>query len=307
LKLFVAVTDYDWFRFLRDQAEVEEVDFWQPSGNTRFRALQPGEPFLFKLHSPRNFIVGGGYFAHFSVLPHRIAWDAFEVRNGAATLSEMEARIAKYRRTRPQRSEDYSIGCILLSSPFFFEEQDWIPAPRDWAKNIVRGKTYELSQGIGAELWEEVSLRLHGQVIAERPQGEQVTLFGEPVLVRPRLGQGTFRALITDTYERRCAVTQEKALPVLDAAHIRPVADGGQHLVENGLLLRSDIHRLFDAGYVTVTPDHRFLVSRKLHDDFDNGEPYYPFDRLEVWLPRPIEHQPRKEFLEWHGDTIYRG
>jgi hypothetical protein len=39
----------------------EEVNFWQPSGSRRFRVWQAGEPFLFKLHSPENFIVGGGF------------------------------------------------------------------------------------------------------------------------------------------------------------------------------------------------------------------------------------------------------
>ena len=63
-------------------------------------------------------------------------------------------------------------------------------------------------------------------------------MFGEPYLVRPRLGQGSFRVLVTDTYGRRCAVTGEKALPVLDAAHIRAVREGGQHRLDNGLLLR---------------------------------------------------------------------
>ncbi len=135
----------------------------------------------------------------------------------------------------------------------------------------------------------------------------QAAMFGEPVLIRPRLGQGTFRVLITDTYERRCAVTQEKALPVLEAAHIRAVAHGGAHRVDNGLLLRSDIHRLLDSGYVTVTPDHRFRVSRKLKDDFKNGEPYFPLDGHSIWLPPESTSRPRREFLEWHADTVFKG
>jgi hypothetical protein len=77
--------------------------------------------------------------------------------------------------------------------------------------------------------------------------------------------------LVTDVYQRRCAITGEKALPVLQAAHIRPVTREGQHRIDNGLLLRSDLHALFDQGYVTVTPDHRVRVSRRLKDDFDNG------------------------------------
>ena len=57
-------------------------------------------------------------------------------------------------------------------------------------------------------------------------------------------------------------MTREKALPALDAAHIRPFSEAPENYVQNGMLLRSDVHRLFDAGYVTVTPDYRFEVSQ---------------------------------------------
>ena len=105
MRTFVGVTDNDWFRFLRARPELDEVNFWQPSGRTRFRALQPGEPFLFKLHSPHDFVVGGGFFAHFSLLPHRLAWEFFEEKNGAASLEEMEQRIGKYRRAAEPRKD----------------------------------------------------------------------------------------------------------------------------------------------------------------------------------------------------------
>lgn len=63
VRLIVAVTDDDWFDQLRQQAELAEVNFWSPS-DSPFRALQPGELLLFKLHAPNNFIVGGGVFVH---------------------------------------------------------------------------------------------------------------------------------------------------------------------------------------------------------------------------------------------------
>ena len=62
VKLVVAVTDGDLFEMLRTKLDLGEINFWSPSG-TDFKAVQPGELFLFKLHSPRNFIVGGGVFA----------------------------------------------------------------------------------------------------------------------------------------------------------------------------------------------------------------------------------------------------
>jgi putative restriction endonuclease len=73
VNLVVAITDYDWFQALRVRKDWSEVNFWSPGG-ANFRALQPGELFLFKLHSPRNFIVGGGVFAHAMTLPCSLAW-----------------------------------------------------------------------------------------------------------------------------------------------------------------------------------------------------------------------------------------
>lgn len=131
--------------------------------------------------------------------------------------------------------------------------------------------------------------------------------YGAPTLVAPRLGQGSFRVLVTDAYQRRCAVTGEKVLPVLQAAHIRPFAQEGPHRIQNGLLLRSDLHTLFDRGYVTVSPDLRVEVSRRLHDDFDNGRDYYALHGRELRPPATSEHRPSVEFLDWHNANIYRG
>ena len=179
------------------------------------------------------------------------------------------------------------------------------PVPADWLPNIVQGKTYDLRRGAGADLWQQVRLRLSPELgwreLAERP------MFGDPILVAPRLGQGSFKLVLTDAYERRCAITGEKALPTLDAAHIRGVAEGGRHELPNGLLLRADVHRLFDRGYVTVTPDLRFRVSRKLREDFDDGAPYLPFDRREIWTPPDPARRPGRELLEWHAETRFRG
>jgi putative restriction endonuclease len=101
------------------------------------------------------------------------------------------------------------------------------------------------------------------------------------------------------------AVTGERALPVLDAAHIQPVSEGGVHRIGNGLLLRSDIHILFDRGYVTVTPDGRFRTSRRLKDDFDDGETYLKWQGTELGLPARPEDHPDRELLEWHSDVVF--
>src|SRR5262245_35185963 len=59
VQLFVAVTDQSWFDRLSASSPHDEVNFWAPSGRNEFRALAPGELFLFKLHAPNNFTAGG--------------------------------------------------------------------------------------------------------------------------------------------------------------------------------------------------------------------------------------------------------
>jgi putative restriction endonuclease len=308
VKAYVAVTDRDWFRFLRERPDLDEVNFWQPGGTRQFRVLAVGQPFLFKLHYPNHAIVGGGYFRHASLVPTSLAWEAFGEKNGAPSLTEMRRRIERYRRVAADPRQDYVVGCILLQDPFFFPESQWIAPPADFHRNIVQGKGYDLASGEGRTLWAAVRELLRHLPSPSFTGGESGrSVYGAPVLVRPRLGQGTFRVLVTDTYQRRCAVTGERALPVLEAAHIRPVAEGGDHRLDNGLLLRSDIHTLFDRGYLTLSSRLRVLVSRRLKADFDNGEHYRQFAGQAVWVPEGQDSRPRQEFLEWHRDAVFRG
>ena len=124
---------------------------------------------------------------------------------------------------------------------------------------------------------------------------------------RRRLGQGTFRAAVTQAYDGACAVTQEHSLPVLEAAHIRPYSDGGEHVLNNGLLLRSDLHRLFDRGYVSVDASQKLLVSGRLEQDFNNGKTYYAMQGRQLMVPRSDAERPDREALEWHRDVVFLG
>jgi putative restriction endonuclease len=125
--------------------------------------------------------------------------------------------------------------------------------------------------------------------------------YGSPVEVRPRLGQSSFRVLVTDAYQRRCAITGESTLMALEAAHIIPYSGEGGHDVRNGLLLRADFHRLFDAGLVSVTPDLRVRVSQRIKEEWFNGKVYYRLDNepLSV-VPIHPSMRPDPDRLDWH-------
>jgi len=102
-------------------------------------------------------------------------------------------------------------------------------------------------------------------------------------------------------------VTGEKAQPVLQAAHIRPYTKGGQHRADNRLLLRSDLHILFDRGYITVTPEYRMEVCRRLRTDFDNGEEYRARHGSRIWVLDSPATRPRPEFPAWHNERRFIG
>jgi putative restriction endonuclease len=296
---------------LTAERSLDEVNFWQPGGSRAFKTLEPGDLFLFKLHSPKNYIVGGGVFAYSTLLPLRLAWDSFERANGAASFREMRERIGHYRRDK-KNEENPQIGCILLTQPFFLPEHSWIPVPGDWSPNIVQGKSYDLTMEPGLTLYRQLRDALSvaalpdasASLVRDLPDTAQ-DRYGRPVLVAPRLGQGTFRVLVTDAYERRCAVTGERVLPVLEAAHIRPYSELGPHRVDNGLLLRSDLHTLLDQGYITVTPELTLEVSRRIRQEFENGRAYYALRGEPIRLPTRPPDRPSREHLIWHNENVF--
>ena len=154
----------------------------------------------------------------------------------------------------------------------------------------------------GMHLWE--GLTSLAALPTTKGFSEPKPMFGEPMLVRPRLGQGGFRVSVIQAYERRCVVTGEKTLPALEAAHIQSVKDKGTHETSNGLLLRRDLHALFDQHYLTITPDKTLIVSKRIREEFENGREYYALHGRRVRDPLSTEDYPSVEALRRHNDLF---
>jgi putative restriction endonuclease len=313
---YVGNTDFEWFRFLSSRTP-EDINFWQPGGKLRFRAINPGAPFLLRLKAPINKIAGIGFFSTHSLLPVDFAWEVFQERNGVATLELLKRKINMYRRPDNPLEKNPIIGCLILSYPVFFREEDWLPTPSDWFPNIVQGRKYNSETLTGKNLWtcteallEKYKLH-HGTTDIEDSVAAEVDedgRYGPEVLIRPRHGQGAFRVLITDTYQRRCTISGERTLPVLEAAHIMPYEKSGPHEISNGLLLRADIHKLFDKGYLTVTDQYKIEVSKRIREEFENGRDYYQYHGRDLFvLPSHKSDNPSPIFLRYHNQNVYKG
>ncbi len=295
MKFYLGVTDNNWYNYL-SRINPEDINFWQPSGTVSFKVLQVGAPFLFKLKSPHNAIGGIGFFSSHTFLPMSIAWDTFGNRNGCGTYAEFSKMILNYRNDK--QTANPTIGCIVLTNPIFFEKEDWIKTPADWGKSIVQ---------VLLEKYLYINSIDEGksQILLEEPPSP---VYGASILTKVRLGQGAFRVLITDAYSRRCSITGEKTLPVLEAAHIKPYAESGPHFISNGILLRSDMHKLFDTGYLTITNDLKVEVSSRIKEEFQNGREYYQYHGKDLlFLPERAMDKPGEKYIDWHNTNVYKG
>ncbi|MET7832234.1 HNH endonuclease [Micromonospora sediminicola] len=308
MKAFVGVTDAKWHRFLAARPDLAEVNFWRPSGGA-FRALTPGEPFFFKAHYPLNRVIGGGFFSGFERLTISEAWELFGEANGVASLDEMRRVVGGYRREPIAPAEDPSIGCIFVRDSVFFPDDSFADPPPAFAPNVVQGKTYDLADPVAADYFGLLLHRLLGGVVEfdlREPWHRPGPVYGDPRLTPQRLGQQSFKAVVLGAYGRRCAITGNKVQPVLQAAHIRPLPAGGEHRIDNGMLLKSDVHILFDRGYLGVDPKYRLLVSPRLRSEFGNGDQFYAKAGSVIELPERRVDRPGAEFLEWHLDTVFK-
>lgn len=213
MMFWVGTTDTRWFEFLAPR-RLDEVNFWQPSVRPAFENVPIGMPFVFKVKRPHHHIAGAGYFITRSVLPLDLAWEIFGEKNGTASISELRELLGPLAGRGTSLNQ---ITCQVIANPVFFEVQDWLPDPPGWSPNIVRGKMYRTEEAEGAAIWAHVQPLLasdredktetpeNGVFVANEPPAQ----YGEPILMQPRLGQGSFRLVVTEAYRRKCAITGE--------------------------------------------------------------------------------------------------
>jgi putative restriction endonuclease len=309
VKAYVGVTDGEWYRFLAARPEIDEVNFWRPGGRGEFRVLQVGEPFFFKTHYPHNRIVGGGFYSAYARLAVSEAWELFGEANGVADVQQMRARVGHYRRAPLAAAEDGPIGCVFVRDVRFFPPCDASNPPADFAPNIVQGKGYDLTVSQYAGYFDQLLQQLLGAEVGvdlAEPWQRPGPVYGDPRLAPQRLGQRSFQAVVLDAYARRCAITGSRIRPTLQAAHVRPLPAGGEHRLDNGVLLRSDVHTLFDTGYLCIDSKYRLQVSPRLREEFGNGEQFYARAGQTISLPDHRRDRPRSDFLEWHLDEVFK-
>lgn len=117
-----------------------------------------------------------------------------------------------------------------------------------------------------------------------------------------RKGQQKFRSELMRAYEGRCAVTNCKVEAILEAAHIVPYSSAPSNEVSNGLLLRADIHTLFDLGKLRVSVDRRVVLTADLE-----GSDYWQYNKQDLRLPKRRKDYPSEANLGLRWETYLTG
>jgi hypothetical protein len=117
--------------------------------------------------------------------------------------------------------------------------------------------------------------------------------------VRTRKGQNSFRERLIEIYGYKCALTGSNNRAALDAAHLYQYSEHGVHHESGGLLLRRDIHGLFDAGLISVNPKSLLI---EVHEEIKEIPAYREIDGQKIQVKVSAK---TKTWLEAHWDQVH--
>ncbi len=297
----IAPTDIDWFFTLKREALGSEVNFWTPT-DWKLKCMSKGDPWYFMLKSPVRKIGGFGLFKEYKTMRTSEAWKTFGLSNGVYDLEELIKRTQSFAEKHVDgfsHSSDPVIGCIVLSDPMLFDDEDFFKPETygyEFSKYIVKFKQYKDP---------EIPFSSGKKITADTFELRDPSSIGKKrVPVKDRVGQTGFRRSVLRAYRNRCAITKRHVAEVLEASHIQPYIDSGSNHIGNGLCLRADLHKLFDVGLIAVSEDNCLLVSEKL-EVLSKG--YGKLAGKKLNLPSNKNQWPSQEALKYHRDQIFIG
>jgi putative restriction endonuclease len=127
--------------------------------------------------------------------------------------------------------------------------------------------------------------------------------------VKTRVNQSVFRQMVLANYSTKCAITGIDIPELLLASHIMPWSKSEEHRLnpENGICLSALYDKAFDKGIIGINKNYEVILSTSLKmkkDTMFYKNHFASIDNLKII--EPLKYLPRKEFLEYHLDTIFQ-
>jgi putative restriction endonuclease len=280
----ISPTDNSWFEFLKANEYNSYINFWTPTP-WNIRKLKQGDRWYFLLKSPIRKIGGFGEFHEYKNLTANNAWQEFGQRNGRSEKDQFVSSIQSYidKNSKnygniPIDINTYEIGCIVLNNCEFWDEEKFQTLEEqelDFSDQIVKYKYFETDTPFtNTNTYDSFTVLNESREEYRRS-------------VNQRKGQGEFKGKILKAYCNACCISGETCPELLEAAHLQSYLSENSNHVQNGILLRVDLHRLFDCGLLYIDEDYIIHISSIL-----TNELYTKFQGHKISLPQNEENHP---------------
>lgn len=126
--------------------------------------------------------------------------------------------------------------------------------------------------------------------------------------VKTRVNQSVFRQMVLANYSSKCAITGIDVPELLLASHIIPWSKSEEHRLnpENGICLSALYDKAFDRGLIGINQNYEVILSTSIKKKKDSSFYINHFESIEkMKITEPLKYLPRKEFLEYHLDSIF--
>ncbi|SMC95081.1 HNH endonuclease [Pedobacter nyackensis] len=287
----ISPTDNNWFYYLKKNNFNSTVNFWTPTP-WNIKGLNKGDKFFFMLKAPIRLIGGFGEFVEYKNLTAEQAWIEFGFRNGRDSKQNFIDSIQKYIDSNSKKfgkktinANTYTIGCIILQNCQFWENEEF--------KQLDKDKIKFSSQIVKLKYFDDALNMLDPSSLIERfhpLKGQRENLFTQ---VNGRIGQERFKSAVLKAYNHRCCISGDPTPELLEASHIQSYLNINSNHIQNGILLRIDLHRLFDNGLLYIDEEYTIHISSVLKNDY-----YYSFCGKKINLPTNSKDYPSVEALK---------
>lgn len=266
----IANTEIKWAEFLMEKGITGEVNFWTPT-DWKIRGLKRGDRLYFMLKSPIRQIGGYGSFVDYKIMDVDAAWNEFGIRNGCDSILELKSRLAAYNSNVTLSA----IGCLILNDICFFDSPvDPANVGLSFPREVVKFKYYRDTTDPFLS-HEAISYTTPFALVHSTDKTKKNHLMSE------RVGQPQFKLDISNAYGYKCCISGEVTPELLQAAHIQSYINKDSNHPQNGLLLRIDLHKMYDSGLLTIDEDYKVHISRKV-----TSPDYTMFDGKTIALPK---------------------
>lgn len=284
----ISPTDNNWFNYLKQNELNSFVNFWTPTP-WNVRRLSSGDRLYFMLKAPIRKIGGFGEFYEYKNMSSDEAWEEFGHRNGRYSKLELSTIIRNYvakNSNLGQVSIDtHDIGCIVLKNCEFWDTDKFLEVENyniSFERSIVTLKYFDQ-----LDPFTETRGQASSFVPLNQPR------IPDQAMRNIRNGQGGFKGKMLRAYNNKCCISGETIPELLEAAHIQKYINSNSHHVQNGLILRVDLHKLYDNGLLFIDSDFVVHLSSVVEAEF-----YQQYNQKKISLPMFEFDYPSSTALE---------